>query len=183
MSRQPLAKSSSSFPSHLSSWLEPSRLRELVEARVYARGEELADAGGVTKWSVTPTGLEGDVRGPGRALHDVVLSVDEQGLDGDCSCERYLLKGFCEHLVALALVWNRAQAPEKPAESTSSRPRTPEQVRAWLAEHQVAHLERVHLMEVKPFLPHSTEWRHLLFRIAHHPLVSLLDGTLRPSFL
>ncbi|WNG30207.1 DEAD/DEAH box helicase [Cystobacter fuscus] len=183
MSRQPLAKSSSSFPSHLSPWLEPSRLRELVEARVYARGEELADAGGVTKWSVTPTGLEGDVRGPGRALHDVVLSVDEQGLDGDCSCERYLLRGFCEHLVALALVWNRAQAPEKPAESTSSRPRTPEQVRAWLAEHQVAHLERVPLMEVKPFLPHSTEWRHLLFRIAHHPLVSLLDGTLRPSFL
>ncbi|MET0405169.1 MAG: ATP-dependent helicase, partial [Cystobacter sp.] len=178
MSRQPLAKSS---PALLSSWLTPAHLQELVEARVYALGEGLADSGRVTTWSETPVELEGEVRGPGRALHDVMLSVDEGGLDGDCSCERYLLSGFCEHLVALGLVWSRARGSESsPAASASPPPALEkEDVRAWLESHRVAHLGRVPVMEVRPFLPSSPEWLTLLFRMASHPLVSLLEGSSR----
>src|SRR6218665_3208028 len=125
MSSTPPEKSSS-LPS-LTRALAPERLRDIAGAKVYARGQALATGRHVVSWALSGRGLQGRVRGEGRAFQRARITEDARGLDAECSCALFAREGFCEHLVALGLAW---LAPLEPTTSPG-RPRGLEAVQAY----------------------------------------------------
>jgi len=125
MSSTPPEKSSS-LPS-LTRALAPERLRDIAGAKVYARGQALATGRHVVSWALSGRGLQGRVRGEGRAFQRARITEDARGLDAECSCALFAREGFCEHLVALGLAWLATLEPT----SSPGRPRGLEAVQAY----------------------------------------------------
>ena len=150
-----------------------------MDPGVFSRGRTLMERERVEVKGGSSRGLEGQVRGRGSVRHPVRLTGDAGGLEAECTCAHYGQEGFCEHLVALGLVWLKVNAPEEFATSAAlSRPQTPEGIRQWLEAREIAYLARVPLLEVESFLPRERSPADGFSRLAHLPLVSAIDGTL-----
>ncbi len=157
--------------------LSPARLLEIGGETLYAAGRALVNKGRVVRWEVGSRGLEGVVRGRGGVQHEVRLSVDDPGLEAECSCAHYAQEGFCEHLVALALAWLKEKAPE--LLDTQARPeRDTEPLLEWMRTRGILHLSGAHLLELESFLPKRADVLAAFQGLTHLQLTSLLDGTL-----
>ena len=88
---------------------EDWQLRHMAGATTYARGAAYAKEDRVRLLSIGPTVVRAQVSGS--ELYSVVLEGDEDDIWGDCDCPAYEDRGFCKHLVAVALVVNAA-SPE-----------------------------------------------------------------------
>ncbi|MGH3693113.1 MAG: SWIM zinc finger family protein [Pseudonocardiaceae bacterium] len=78
-------------------------VRELADARSFARGRAYLDEGRVRKLAVDGTTVTAVVEGT--SAYRVRLTVTRTGLDGACTCPYGSEGVFCKHCVATALAW------------------------------------------------------------------------------
>ncbi len=90
---------------HYEDW----QLRRMAGDVIYARGAAYANEGRVTLLSIGPALVRAQVRGS--ELYSVVLEGDSDDISGECDCPAFQDRGFCKHLVAVALAVNIA-SPE-----------------------------------------------------------------------
>jgi uncharacterized Zn finger protein len=92
----------------------------------YARGSAYAKEGRVRLLSIGPAVVRAQVSGS--ELYSVVLEGDSDDIWGDCDCPAFDERGFCKHLVAVALTVNTA-SPEVMGKANESQ----DAIRAYLA--------------------------------------------------
>ena len=78
-------------------------VREMADARSFARGRAYLDAGRVRRLAVDGTTVTAIVEGT--SAYRVRLAVTRAGLDATCSCPYGSEGVFCKHCVAAALSW------------------------------------------------------------------------------
>ncbi len=78
-------------------------VRELADARSFARGRAYLDAGRVRRLALDGTTVTAVVEGT--SAYRVRLAVTRTGLDGTCNCPYGSEGVFCKHCVAAALAW------------------------------------------------------------------------------
>lgn len=78
-------------------------VRELADARSFARGRAYLDAGRVRRLAVDGTTVTAVV--DGTSAYRVRLAVTRAGLAGTCNCPYGTEGVFCKHCVAAALAW------------------------------------------------------------------------------
>jgi uncharacterized Zn finger protein len=96
---------------------EDWQLRRMGGETTYARGAAYAKEGRVRLLSIGPTVVRAQVTGS--ELYAVVLKGSNDDIWGDCDCPAHEDRGFCKHLVAVALAVNTA-TPEITARAAQS---------------------------------------------------------------
>ena len=98
-------------------------LRELAGEQVFVRGEDYHSGGAVQLLGLEPDRVFATVSGT--ANYTVTLTGGGFKFKGSCSCPAFAERGFCKHIVAVALAVNAAVIDEEPGGFASlSRLRT-----------------------------------------------------------
>lgn len=101
-------------------------LRSLAGGTVFARGEAYARGGHVEIVRMEPARVVARVSGT--ELYRTVVSGQGKRIGGECSCPAFEDRGFCKHMVAVALAVNAA--PEGGAKATGA----PDRIRRHLTD-------------------------------------------------
>jgi len=86
---------------------DPQTLRDLAGDQVFARGESYARRGAVEILSLDRDRVLSVVTGS--EDYRTVVSGQDGTIGGECSCPAFLDRGFCKHMVAVAMVANEAE--------------------------------------------------------------------------